>query len=118
MRLKEIQKILKERADKKAKQSSKKFVPSARKVYGVRNSLLNEIVRKIKEPDFRLAEKLWKSGYLEEKILAAKILGKIGKQDAEKSLKLVKKWSGNISDWAVCGRSPEDPLRHTPHTVS
>ena len=102
MKLIEIQKILRKKANKKAKQSVKKFISSARKVYGVKNLLLNEIVKKIKKPNFELAEKLWKSGYLEERILAAKILGKFGKKEPEKSLQLVKRWSSSISNWAIC----------------
>ena len=102
MKLEEIQKILKKKANKKTKQSVKKFVPSATKIYGVKNSLLNEIIKKIKELNFELIKKLWESGYLEEKILAAKILGKFGKKEPEKSLQLIKKWSGSISNWAVC----------------
>ena len=102
MKLIEIQKILRKKANKKAKQSVKKFISSARKVYGVKNLLLNEIVKKIKKPSFELVERLWKSGYLEERILAAKILGKFGRKEPEKSLQLVKKWSSSISNWAIC----------------
>ncbi len=102
MKLREIQKILREKANKKTKQNIEKFVPSATKIYGVKNSLLNEIIKKIKELNFELIKKLWESGYLEERILAAKILGKFGRKEPEKSLQLVKKWSGSISNWAVC----------------
>jgi hypothetical protein len=39
---------------------------------------------------------------LEEKILAGKLLGKIAKQDPQRTLQLVKKFSAEITNWAVC----------------
>src|SRR6185295_1416304 len=49
-----------------------------------------------------LVEELWHCEHIEEKILAAKLLGKIAKKNPEKTLALIKKFSNNISDWAVC----------------
>jgi len=100
--LPEIKKILKKKANKKAKESFEKFIPLAGKIYGVRIPVLNDIARKIKEPNFDLIEKLWKEGSLEEKLLAGKILGIIGKKDPEKTMRLIKKMSKGVSDWAVC----------------
>ena len=102
MGLKKIQKILKEKADERVKNSIRKFVPSSQKIYGVKTPVLNEIAKKVQNPNFGLVEKLWKSGSFEEKILAAKILGRIGKEDSNKSLKLIENFSKDISDWAVC----------------
>ena len=102
MEILEIRKILKRKASRKAKESFQKFIPSAQKVYGVRVPVLNKIAKNIKDADFDLIEKLWKSGILEEKLLAAKILGKICKTDADRTLGLIKKFSKDISDWAVC----------------
>jgi 3-methyladenine DNA glycosylase AlkD len=102
MKLSEIQKILKKEANKKTRLSFEKFIPSSKKVYGVRIPILNKIAKEIKEPNFELIEKLWKSGAFEEKLLAAKILGRICKKDPEKTLKLIKKFSRDISDWAIC----------------
>jgi 3-methyladenine DNA glycosylase AlkD len=102
MKLSEIQKILREKTNKKTRLSFEKFVPSSKKVYGVRIPTLNKIVKEIKEPNFELIRKLWKSGAFEERLLAAKILGGTCKKDPEKTLKLIKKFSKDISDWAVC----------------
>lgn len=102
MQIAEIRKILKNRSNRKVRESALKFVPTIEKQYGANALVLNEIVKKIKEPDFDLIEKLWKSKYFEEKILASKILGKICKKDPEKTLKLIKKFSKDILDWAVC----------------
>jgi len=102
MKLSEIQKILREEANEKAKLSFEKFIPSSEKVYGVRISILNKIAKEIEESDFKLIEELWKSGAFEEKLLAIKILGWICKKNSEKTLNLIRKFSRGISDWAVC----------------
>ncbi len=98
----EIQKILKINSNEKVKASIKKFIPTAERVYGVKSSVLNNLVRKIKSQDFKLVEELWKSGIFEERLLATKILGKICKKDPERTLEIIKKFSKEISDWAVC----------------
>lgn len=102
MQLFEIRKMLKSRTDKKTKASWRESVPSAEKVYGVRVSVLNEMFKKIKVADFDLVQRLWRGGVLEERILAAKILGKICKKDPAKTLGLLEKFSKDISDWPSC----------------
>jgi len=102
MQITEIRKILRNKSSKKVRESALKFVPTIEKRYGAKVLVLDEIVKKIKEPDFDLVEKLWKSKYFEEKLLASKILGKICKKNPNKTLKLIKKFSKDISDWAVC----------------
>lgn len=102
MDLTEVQKILKRKADDKVKKSFLKFNPSSQGVYGVKVPVLNEIAKKIKGPAFDLVEKLWKSGASEERLLASKILGRICSRDAEKTLKLIGKFSKDVADWAVC----------------
>ena len=66
MGLEEIRKILKKEANEKVKASFKKSIPSAKKIYGVKASVLNNIAGKIKETDFDFVEKLWKSEVFEE----------------------------------------------------
>jgi 3-methyladenine DNA glycosylase AlkD len=79
-----------------------KIVPGTYKSYGVKTPVLNEIARKYKMFSFDLAEELWNSGALEEKIVAIKILEKTGKQDPPRLLKLVKQFAKNIDNWPVC----------------
>lgn len=102
MQYPEIRNFLKERSDKKAKESWRRFVPTSEKVHGVYVSELNKIVTKCKPGGFSLVEDLWKSRYLEERILAAKLLGKICKQDPDLTLKLITRLVEDIADWAVC----------------
>jgi 3-methyladenine DNA glycosylase AlkD len=102
MRLVEIRKILKNKSSKKDRESTLQFAPTVKKQYGVKVVVLNELVKRIREPDFELVEKLWKSGNYEERLLASKILGKICKTNPTKTLKLIQKFSKDISDWVVC----------------
>ena len=100
--IKEAKKLLKSKSNKKAKESYKKLIPTAEKVYGVYSKEFNKIVSRFKNCDFNFVEKLWKGNYLEEKILAAKILGKICNKNPELTLKLVKRFVKDIGNWAVC----------------
>jgi 3-methyladenine DNA glycosylase AlkD len=45
---------------------------------------------------------LWNAGAFEEKMIAVKMLGKIAKKNAERSLKLVELFAKNIGNWAIC----------------
>lgn len=97
-----IQKQLKALSTQAAADATHKFVPSATRVHGVRMPDLNQLARQYKEGGFDLAEALWASGSFEELILAAKLLEKVGRRDAPRTLKLIKKWSAQIDNWAVC----------------
>jgi 3-methyladenine DNA glycosylase AlkD len=98
----EIQKILLARADKKTVEFVHKVVPGQQKVYGVKTPVLNDLAKQYKTRSFELAEELWNSGALEEKILAIKIIEKTGKTDPARLLKLFRKFSKQIDNWAVC----------------
>jgi len=77
-------------------------VPGQQKVYGVRTPELNLLVQRYKAYSFDLADELWSSGALEEKIIAIKIMEKMGKSDPAKLLSLFKQFSKTIDNWAVC----------------
>jgi len=100
--LKEIQKILKIKADQKNISFFNKMVPGNQKIYGVRTPELNLLAQQYKLYCFDLANELWESGALEEKIIAIKIMEKMGKKDPDKLLSLFKKFSKTIDNWAVC----------------
>jgi len=100
--LKEIQKILTTKADKKNIAFFQKMVPGKQKMYGVKTPELNLIVGQYKSWSFDLANELWESGALEEKIIAIKIMEKMGKKDPDKLLTLFNKFSKTIDNWAVC----------------
>ncbi len=98
----EIQKMLQTKANEKVKTSFQKFIPSSQNVYGVKVPELNQLAANYKIGGFELIEELWKSGAFEEKLLAAKILGKVCKKDPGKTLQLIETFSKEVTDWAVC----------------
>src|SRR5687767_3984804 len=100
--IKQIQQELNTNATPEAKSAVLKYVPDAKKVYGVRTPVLNEMAKKYKNGGFELVKELWINGAFEERILAAKMLGVISKKDPDMALKLVKIFSKDISDWAIC----------------
>lgn len=101
--LKEIQKILSAEANAVAKAAHEKFVPgSEERLYGVRTPVLNTLAQQYKAGGFELVAELWQAGALEEKILALKMLGKIAKNDPDRSLELIQLFAKNIGNWAVC----------------
>ena len=63
---------------------------------------MERLSRLTPEKRARLMEALWKSGAYEEQILAAKMLRGICKSDPNRSLKLVKLFSKDITNWAAC----------------
>ena len=78
------------------------MVPGKQKIYGVKTPELNLIVSQYKVYSFDLAEELWHSGSLEEKIIAIKIVEKTGKTDPNRLLRLFRQFSKTIDNWAVC----------------
>ncbi|HEY6976284.1 MAG TPA: DNA alkylation repair protein [Chitinophagaceae bacterium] len=100
--LKEIQKLLKQHADKNALVAQQRFVTGVEKVYGVYMPVLNNLAKQFKQADFDLVTELWNAGSLEERILAGKLLGRIAKRDPTNALQLVENFSGEITNWAVC----------------
>src|SRR5258706_733979 len=100
--LKEMQKALSAKGDKKNVQFFQKMVPGQQKVYGVKTPELNLLAQRYKAYSFDLADELWSSGALEEKIIAIKVMEKMGKGDPAKLLSLFKKFSKTIDNWPVC----------------
>src|SRR5258706_40327 len=100
--LKTIQEILKENSSPQGKAAHEKFVPGVEKAYGARDPIINELAREYRDRDFNLVEELWNCEHIEEKILAGKLLGKIAKKNPDKTLSLIKQFSKDITDWAVC----------------
>lgn len=100
--LKKIQAALKANASAQNKTSTLKFVPDAKKVYGVKMPVLNELAKNYKHIGLDLINQLWMEGSYEERILAAKLIGKMAKNLPLESLALVKKFSGDIDNWALC----------------
>ncbi len=101
-RAEEIQRVLTEKSNKASIGFFQVMVPGKQKIYGVKTPVLNELVKKYKDGSFELAKELWNSGALEEKIIAIKIVEKVGKSDPLQVLTLFRKFSKQIDNWAVC----------------
>ena len=91
--LKAIQKVLNQKADKKNKEFFSGMVLGKQKIYGVKTPELNLLASQYKSGSFELAVELWESGALEERVIAIKIMEKMGKNDPEKLLRLFRKFS-------------------------
>ena len=103
MELPQLQQGLRQLATSEAREAARKFVPDVQRVYGIRMPLLNALARELKNeitPAF--IQTLWQSGAFEEKVLAAKLIGKIAKKHPETSLRMVDEFSLTIHDWVVC----------------
>jgi len=100
--LNEIRSFLREKSSEKAKESWQRFIPTAKKIYGIYVNEINKLVSKYKKSGFELIRELWHDEYLEERILAAKLLGKICKRDPELTLKLVREFINDLNNWAEC----------------
>ncbi len=98
----QIKKILHDNIDPEYKCFLADMVPTSQKVYGVRMPVINELIKEFKDGGIELVEKLWKSGAHEERLIAAKILGKHSKKNPDKTLQLIHDFSGDLTDWAVC----------------
>ncbi len=102
MTIPEIRKYLKEQGSVERAEKMKTIVPGATTIYGVKMPVLNELAKMIKDGGFDLVENLWKAGAYEEKMLAAKLLRLIARQDPEKAIALVKNYAEGIDNWAIC----------------
>jgi len=100
--LEAIRRYLIKHSSNDAKAAFQKFIPTSQRVYGVRVPLLNELAKTHKVGGFPLVEALWNSGAFEERLLAAKILSRVAKKEPERALRLIRSFSRDISDWAVC----------------
>lgn len=100
--IKEIQRILKENIDEEYKIFISGMVPTLQKVYGVRMPIINALAKEYKNGGIELVELLWKNGHYEERLLAAKILGKHAKKNPDKTIQLVYDYSNDLVDWAIC----------------
>ncbi len=100
--IKEIQELLKSESESDYKEFLMRIVPTAKKVYGVRVAIINNMVKEYKVGGIELVEQLWKSGAYEERLLAAKILGKHAKKNPEKVFQLIYDFSEDLLDWAIC----------------
>lgn len=86
----------------RAKVAVAKFVPGSQRAIGVSMPDINKLALKYQDGGFKLVKALWMSGVFEARMLAGKILQRIGKLDPDETLNLIEKFSKDIDNWAIC----------------
>ena len=100
--LRVVQSRLEAAADEPARAATARLVPTAQRAYGVRVPILNALIKECRPGGFELVEALWKAGAFEERLLAAKLLGALARQDPPRAVAFLTAASKDLSDWAVC----------------
>lgn len=88
---------------------AQQYIPGMGKSYGVPLPALRVIAAELAkwgqrcpEGAFALAERLWHNGSREERIIAAKVLERLGKREPERTLELAASFVGDIRNWEEC----------------
>ena len=97
-----VQSRLKAASDKHALAATARLVPTAHRAYGVRVPVLNALIKECRPGGFALVEALWKAGAFEERLLAAKLLGALARQDPPRAIAFITGASPDLPDWGVC----------------
>ena len=107
----QIREELLKNADEKLQISGKRFFKEEIKLHGVKMALVIKISKnqigglkeKGKEKTFEICEELWKSGFLEESIIACNFSYTFQKQYVPADFEVFEKWLYQyVSNWAVC----------------
>jgi 3-methyladenine DNA glycosylase AlkD len=106
-----IRQELKRIGDEKIKKSAQRFFKETIKFYGVKNPVAEKIgkerfqsIKDRKKTDiFDLCEELWRSGYMEESIIACHWSYYVRKEYEPKDFKIFEKWVQTyVDNWASC----------------
>jgi 3-methyladenine DNA glycosylase AlkD len=98
----QIQDLLRASATVERQAAARKFAPTAEKIYGVRLPVLNVIAQQFTAGGLPLAQKLWALGAFEERLIAAKIVGRVAAKDRDSVFAFVQTSIADLRDWAVC----------------
>ena len=112
-----IQKFLQENSDEKVAISGQRFFKSPIKIHGVSTPRIHKFSKEIfremkdgcvegvglKDKVFSLSERLWRTGYLEECIIACNLSDFVAKDFVEMDFQVFEKWiSKYVKNWATC----------------
>lgn len=109
----QIRKALKDSADKKTLESSNHYFKEGEraKVHGVKMGVVGKIGREFykqikdfpKKEIFAICEELWKSGYLEEAVVACVFSESLHKKYEPSDFKIFERWVKKyVNNWADC----------------
>jgi len=94
--------FLKSHSDEKSKMQWIRTIKVHDNVYGVKLSTLNPMISTwSKSATLRDVDLLWKDGKTESKIVAAKLLSRLGRKEPEKALRMIKSFVRTLKDWAT-----------------
>ena len=86
-----------------------RFIPGMGESYGVPVPALRLIAAELAKwggrhspQAFALIEQLWRNGSRDERVIAAKMLERLGKREWEKTLELAASFVGDIRNWEEC----------------
>ncbi|MCR4407127.1 MAG: DNA alkylation repair protein [Anaerolineae bacterium] len=86
-----------------------RFIPGLGESYGVPVPALGLIAAELSkwgqhhvEEAFALVERLWHNGSRDERVIAAKMLERLGKREWEKTLEIATSFVGDIRNWEEC----------------
>ena len=111
--LNEIRQTLKENADEKVRENSKRYFKSGEEslVYGIKAPVVRgigkefkkRIKKKSKSEVFEICEELWKSKYFEEAVIACIFSESLHKQYEPADFRIFERWIKNyVNNWADC----------------
>ncbi len=109
--IEKIRKKLIENSDEKIRKSSETFFKESVRIYGLRSSVVHSMSREIfkelsdrsKENVFRLCEELWRSGYIEESLVACNWSYSVRKSYTPADIGVFEGWIDKyVSNWASC----------------
>jgi 3-methyladenine DNA glycosylase AlkD len=107
----QIRRELKQNANQKGRESGQRFFKEEIKIYGLKAAAIRRIggkyfqiiKTKSKSEIFGLCEELWRSGYLEEAVIACDWSYRIHKDYEPQDFQLFEKWVKRfVSNWAAC----------------
>lgn len=86
-----------------------RFIPGLGESYGVPVPALGTIAGELArwgqrhaEEALALVERLWRNGSRDERVIAAKVLERLGRQQPEKTLELAASFVGTLRNWEEC----------------
>jgi 3-methyladenine DNA glycosylase AlkD len=112
MELEQVREELRANTDEKYREGNMRTVPTSRKGYGIRNAVLIKITKKVyKECGLDLFAELIDSDWLEEQMMAVRLLGFACKKNPEETYELSLKHLEEIRDWCTCDTLATQSLR-------
>ena len=109
--IQQIRQQLQMHADDKTRVAGERFFKENVKLYGIKAAIVAQIEKEIykelkawsKSDIFQLCEILWKSGYMEEAMIACKLSVRQKKEFLPEDFSLFERWINEyITNWATC----------------